>query len=578
MTSPGWLAVALCATTGVALGQDPTAAVPVAARTVRCAGQVIRRIDFDVDYPITRLDLARVPSLKRLQRKVHQPTRPEVVRAFLLLAEGDRCDEARRAESERLLRAQTFIAQARVSVLDAGDGGVVLVVNVVDEFAVPLDVQAATTSPYVRRFGTGSSNLDGRGITLVAGWRTGLGYRDEYSLLAKSYALRGRPLQVTATGTLRTLGGDWLLDVARPFITDYQRVAWRVSVGQADGYLPFARPDTEPVSLGLRRITADAGVIARVGPPGKLFLYGASLSRELLEPSSNPVDLRPTGPVPDTTTALAGRYTRYDARRVNLLAGIRRVQFFNVSGFDVLEGTQDVRTGVQAGLVVGRGLRALGATEADLLLSTDLFVGTGDALLYSMVDARWQAQRHERDANWDEVMWDAAATTYWRHSSNRTLIVTATWAGGYRNSAPFQLTLGDPVGGLRGFVNSRQAGGERFVLRAEDRWYLGRISTLAAVGLAPFAGVGVMTARDAPFGATTHPAAAIGLSLLAAVPPPSRRLFRLDLTLRLTPDGVSPVFSIATSGADVARMGFREPADILRSRARAIAPSVFNWP
>ena len=578
MRSLRWLAVALGAATGIASGQEPAVVAPAALKPTRCAGQVIRRVDVDVDYPITRGDLARVRGLERLQQRIHALTRPDVVRAFMLLAEGDPCDEARRAESERLLRAQAFIAQASVSVFDAGDEGVVLAVNVVDEFAITMDVSAAVSSPYLRRFGTGSSNLGGRGITLVGGWHTGLGYRDEYSLTARTYALGGRPLQITATGTQRTLGGEWSLDVARPFITDFQRVAWRVGVGQSDGYLPFARPDTDAVALGLRRITADAGVIARIGSPGKLFLYGASLSRELVEPSSNPIVIRPTGPLPDTTTALNGRYARDDARRVNVVAGLRRVRFFTVTGFDVLEGTQDVLTGLQAGLVVGRSLPVLGATALDLLVSSDLLFGVGGAERYTRVNARWQAQYRDASARWGDVMWDANATTYWRRNADRTLVVTATWAGGYRSTAPFQLTLGDPVGGLRGFEISRQAGGERFVLRVEDRWYLGRISTLAAVGLAPFVGIGFMGARDAPFGATTHGAVAVGVSLLATAPPPSRRLFRLDLTLRVTPDGVSPVFSFATSAADVARMGFREPADILRSRSRAIAPSVFNWP
>ena len=582
--------VALCAAGGTAHAQEPvggrasasspaaSAPAPAGLRAVACAGQIIEQIEVEAEFPIIAADLARVPRLKWLQERLHTTTKRDVVRAFLLLAEGEPCDDARRAESERLLRAQSFIAQARIRAYDAGNRQVVLVVSVVDELSFQLDVSASLTAPYARRFGGGSSNVDGRGITLTSQWREGLAYRDEWYGRLESYTFMGEPLQVTLDGVRRTNGGDWSLDVARGFLTDYQRLAWRVGVGQNDGYVPFARPDTEPSWLGFRRVFADVGAMMRIGRPGNLWSFGASLSREVTQTSSTPTLLRSTGPLPDTTSQLTGRYARYDARRLNLLVGLRQVHFFNVSGFDVVEGTQDARTGVEAGLLVGRGLTLLGAEEPDVLVSTEVFMGAGGQNRYGKLDVKWQSRFRDARSDWDAVMWDAKGTAYWRLRDNRTLIATMTWAGGYRSATPFQLTLGEPDGGLRGFVSSRQAGGERVMMQLEDRWYLGRISSVAAVGLAPFIGWGAMGARDTPFGATTHSAAAVGLSLLAAVPPRSRRLLRLDLTLRVTPDGVSPVFSVGTSGRNDSRAEFREPTDILRSRARATTPSSYNWP
>lgn len=581
--------VAIGATTttvGIALAQEPVGApqpapIPVRStglKAVACGDQVIERIEIDADFPIVAEDMARVPRLAALQRRFHTLTRREVVRAFLLLAEGEPCDEARRAESERLLRAQGFIAQARIRTYDSGDRQVVLVVSVVDEFSPQLDLAVATSSPYVRRFAAGSSNVDGRGITLNGQWRTGLAYRDEAYGRFESYTFEGKPLQVTLAGAMRTLGGDWSLDVGRGFLTDYQRIAWRVGLGQSDGYVPFARRDTEPSWVGFRRVFAEVGGMMRLGRPGNLWSFGASLSREATEVSSAPILLRSTGPLPDTTSVLVGQFQRRDARRLNLLIGLRRVRFFNVSGFDVVEGTQDLRTGAQIGLLIGRGLRELGADDRDVLLTSELFIGQGGQNRYLVVNAKWQARYRDVRSGWDAVMWDASAALYWRLRENRTLIATTTWAGGYRSATPFQLTLGEPTGGLRGFADSRQAGGERVVVNLEDRWYVGRISSLAAVGIAPFIGVGIMGARDAPFGATSPPAVSIGLSLLAAVPPRSRRLFRADASLRLTPDGALPVFTFGLSSRDDSRAGFREPTDVVRSRARASTPSAYTWP
>ncbi len=561
--------------TGVAApvwAQDANRGTPVA-----CVGQVIRRIDVRPSYPIPGGELDKVEWLQRFQQKAHALTRPEVARAFVLLREGDRCDERRRAESERLLRAQPYIAQARVQPLDAGNGQVDLDVSVVDEFAIGADLALNSASPYVRRFSTGSSNLDGRGVSLAGGFGSGGAYRDEYTLRSSSYVMNGEPLFVSAAASRRRMGGDWGVEAGVPFLTDFQRVAWRASVGQTDSYLPFARPDTDAVSLGVRRVNAEIGVVTRFGPPGSLVLLGGGFSRDLAETSTQPLALRGMGPVPDTTTVL-NRYQRLDQRRLDLLFGLRHLSFTRTSGFEVLEGTEDVGLGFQTGFVLSRGLPELGSTEGDILLSSDFYFGQGDAFHFLRVDGRAQARRPDDTGVWDSVLWDFSVRGYWRLGLARTLVASGIWTGGYRSPVPLQLTLGDEIGGVRGFTNSRQAGGERITFRLEDRWYLGRVFGLAAAGIAPFVDVGYMGKRDAPFGADTKPAVAIGISLLGAIPPASRRLWRLDLTYRVTQDGFAPLWMIGSSSRDGSRFAFQEPPDLERSRARAVSPARYSWP
>ena len=563
----------------------PAAAAPLPPPPplpVPCAGQPIRRIATRTEYPLTGEWLARVPKLAAAQNRLHMPTRGSVLRSFLLLKEGDACDEERRAESERLLRAQPFIAMATIVATDAGDGGVVLDVAVIDEVSVVVGLDVDAKSPFVHNLRLGSANLDGRGIYIAGEWRDGLAYRDEWSVQAASYELVGRPIQLSVNGIRRTMGGDWQVGVALPFQTDYQRSAWRLTVGQFDTYIPFVRPDTEPVAIGLRRSYAELGAIKRLGSPGSLFLLGLALTGEVETPSSQPMLLRATGPLADTTAATMAifnnRYSTSDSRRINFLAGYRRVRFLRVTGFDVLEGTQDVRQGFEGGLVIGRGMTELGAGERDVLLATNLYAGVGDSYRFATLDAQWQGRYRDAALGWDDVTWSARAQYHLRLQLDRTVIASVEWSGGSREHVPFQLTLGEGVGGVRGLRNSRAAGSERVVARIEDRWYLGRLFGVAAVGLAPFADVGTLRAGDVPFGANTEPTASVGVSLLGAVPPPSRRLFRLDVIYRVTPDRYAALWTFGISIRDVARVVFQEPADITRSRSRSIPASIFNYP
>src|SRR5690348_3911516 len=75
--------------------------------------------------------LRRVPLIGKIVREGHVITRPDIVRGFLLMKVGDGCNELRRTESERILRALPFIADATVDVLPNGRGGVDLSVTTI---------------------------------------------------------------------------------------------------------------------------------------------------------------------------------------------------------------------------------------------------------------------------------------------------------------------------------------------------------------------------------------------------------------------------------------------------------------
>ena len=118
-------AVLLCAGASPLAAQRTTGLVP-------CRGQRIDSISIDAQAP-TVAGLRRVPVVGNVVRETHVVTRDEIIRRFLLLHVRGRCSELRRAESERILRAQPFIADANIDVVGNARGGVNLEIHTIDE-------------------------------------------------------------------------------------------------------------------------------------------------------------------------------------------------------------------------------------------------------------------------------------------------------------------------------------------------------------------------------------------------------------------------------------------------------------
>jgi len=74
------------------------------------------------------------------------------------------------------------------------------------------------------------------------------------------------------------------------------------------------------------------------------------------EPDSSAAFVTDTGLVLDSGSSLQSRYDAFQSARLNLIVGYRQVNFLRVTGFDALNGTQDMRRGVQAMFTIGRAL------------------------------------------------------------------------------------------------------------------------------------------------------------------------------------------------------------------------------
>lgn len=571
LVASAWLGPALCARAAAA--QDT-------GRVVRpCDGRMVSAIDIRPQVPYYSGYGKQWRPLARFLASVHAVTTPAVVRSFLALHIGESCTELRRRESERILRVQPFLAEARITAYDDNAGGVRMDVFTADEISLTGGIGLRSAAPHLLGLRLGEANLAGQGVRVVAAWDNGLRLRDHFGGRITAYEVAGHPYEFTVQGNRNSLGGDWTVTLVHPFFTDLQRLGWIAEAGEVRTYVNFLNSEfvTDP-ALDFSRHFAQVGAVARVlGGPGHAWLFGATLSQETATPGQQPLLVSDSAVLPFVDPSLTARYAPLKAARVNALVGIRDVRFLRVTGFDALNGDQDVLVGIQAGGLLGRSVQVLGFTAQDLLVAGGLSAGTGNAHSYLGLQGSTQERFDLRVHHWDNILTAGRLAYYWKPSPVHTVIASAEYGVGLDQQLPFALTLGDLRGGVRGFHKSDIAGGERMVARLEERWLMGPVQGLGELGLAAFSDAGRIWARGVPFGANSPTEVSVGLSLLAAVPIRSKRIWRFDLAIPVTHDPSAARYEIRFSNSQAGPF-YLEPRDVTRSRIRSVPTSIFEYP
>ena len=546
--------------------------------SVPCKGQIISRIEVSARPPFEVKGSSLQRRLARQLTALHSTTNPDVILRFLALQPGMACSELRRLESERILRAQPYLADAAVTAYPDNLGGVYLGVTTVDEVSLVLGGGGSGSEPYLRSFRLGEENLMGEATSVVGRWSYSENFRDNFSAQIIDYQFLGRPYQLKLDGARNELGGNWGFELSHPFLTDLQRISWRTTAGSREDYRYFRREEdlSRPAVL-LQRVYADVGGVIRVGPPGKLGLIGASLSYEDEMPEPFPTRIGFGTTERDTATALEDRYLRRRVTRVNALAGYRNVRYMRVTGLETLDGAQDIRRGVEIATVLGRGMGMFGGVNQDIFASGNVYIGAGTPSAFTTFEGTLEGRHDDGRSGWDGILGSSRLATYFKPAPRHTLNAAVELTGGWEQRIPFQLTFADKDGGPRGFRNSWLAGGRRAVMRLEDRYFIGHVKQFASLGVAPFMDFGKLWAGDVPFGVDSRLNASVGVSILASVPPRSQRMWRLDIAYPLNRDSGARL-RVRLFSRDYTSIFWKEPGDVNRNRERSIPTSVFNWP
>ncbi len=544
---------------------------------VPCNGQRINAITITSRAP-TVAGLRRIPVVSEVARAVHTTTQPDVISRFLLLHVGDRCSELRRAESAHILRAQPFLADASITVVPSDSGGVALDVQTIDEVAAVFSATLKAKAPLFTGLRVGDANAGGEGVYLAGRWWQESGLRDGYSFGVTDYQFLGQPYQATARLARAPLGGEYHFDVQRPFLTDLQRVAWRVQRGRSDDYVRFVDAAGSTHADLLSRDYADIGGLARIGPPGRLALVGVSVSHETAYAGTAPILISARGTSPDPAFPLDGRYASHTTSRLNALLGYRNLRYVRTTGFEGLRNVEDVPTGIEVGALIGKGAGLLGSRDHDVLVGGELYAGEASAESAIRLQVEAEARRPDTRAPWDGILSSGRLAWHQRTGQAHMVVTSLEWGGGWRVRVPFRVTLAGTDGGIRGMPEGVEQGGRRAIMRVEDRLLLGSVGQgVADLGVAFFADAGRLWAGDVPFGSTTPVRFSAGISLLAAVPSRSARTWRLDIALPNVP-GRGLRLALRISRNDQSTGFWREPRDVAIARERSVPASLFNWP
>jgi hypothetical protein len=552
----------------------PTLA-PSGRQVVPCIGQTIEQVTVYTEAPSVA-SLRRVPVVARIARTMHETTQPDVVERFLLFKAGDRCQELRRSESERILRAQPFIADADVFIVANDEGTVDAEVRTIDETAIVLGGNVRARSPSLYNVLFGNANLGGQGVYTSAAWRAGDGFRDSFAGRLIDNQFLGRVLVAGIEGERASIGGSWRMQAGRPFYTDLQRLAWRARTGAATGLVQLRLPDGTRPGVALQRRYFDVGAISRVGVPGRLALFGVAITGDDEEPGNRlllPDDgrVRDLGPVPRP-------YIPHHIARFNLLLGVRDIHFVRRRALDAITASQDVPLGAQLGMQIGRSSPILGAEEEDFFLAGDLYVGLSQSERFTTrLQLRSEGRRASGVAAWDGVLSSGRLTHQFKMNMENLDQLVIEYAGGFQQRTPFQLLLGVPDGGVRGYERSTFAGGQRLVARMEHRYAFGAVRNLGDLAVAAFADAGRQWAGDVPFGVNTPIKGSLGVSRLASVPPRSARLWRADVAFPVS-RGARSAVTLRFTNADRTAFVFRDPRDVMTGREVTLPSSIFAWP
>lgn len=517
----------------------------------------------------------------RLQKDVYaglgiafEPTRPQVIASYMRLKSGTVCSEIERSESERLLRAQPFIASATIRAVREGPGRSRLEVDVVDE---PRLLGAlGTRHGSLSLLTIGNENYAGRGVTVVGTVRRGFAYRDGAGIQVVKYGMFGRPdfLAVEAQ-QLPVIGERLSVELAEPFLTDLQVRAFHARTALRSGYGDLVAPSGELDAIYTRRTSFDAGGVARIGGAsggGLVGLLGAALLGESVRSGRDVVYLADTGLVVRAHDPFAAAYPGFTATYLAGIAGIRAIRFATVRGFDALAAEQDVGVGVQVDGLVGPSLVNRGIAR-DMLASAHLYAGRGDSASYAFVRAMAEAHLGAMGRT-EGVVASARVAWYRKPSADRTRIVSLDGSLLRRSVVPMQLTLRDHDGGVPGYGNSAYAGGGRLVAQVEERRVI-RPTPNADVAVAAFASAGALWAGDVPYGRCTGLRGAVGVSLLGAYPTGDQRTFRVDVAVPFTPERGRRI-EFRVSITDRTRLLWSEPRDVANARSGAVPVSLLR--
>jgi hypothetical protein len=450
----------------------------------------------------------------RLANKLHIATREPVIRQELLFAPGEPLDPELLAQTERNLRAFSFLRNARITSEPGDDGTAKVKVETWDAWSTELQLGFATAGNVgTWVVGVAERNLLGRGKLLEVARRSEID-RDSGTVIYRDPRIAGSRLAAEAVLSDLSDGGLGAFSLGRPFFSTLNRWAFRLGVSAFDRL--------DPLYANGEKVTE----LRHVRRGGELE-FARALSRS-------------------STSALRLHlaYRRWedevasDLRSFGVLeAGLtlRKHNFLKLTHVNAFENPEDFNLGHEASVFVGWSAEALGGEPGRSLFffleeRRGFRLGREHFVLGKL---SWGA-RHRR-GKLENGMATAQADYYHKLSPRRLLAGSAQFRYGSRLDPEVQLTLGADTG-LRGYPVRQFTGNRSLLLAGEHRWFIAdEVARLLSIGLAGFVDAGFVWPEGESL-ALGDMRTDLGISLLIGRNRfSSRRGLRLDLAYALQP-------------------------------------------
>jgi hypothetical protein len=560
---------------------------PASGQESPCPAGVISGIFIDNG---SVFDVGREPDRRfvwayRAANRLHVRTRPGVLRRELLVAEGDCLDVARLEDSERIIRALPFIADADVYSVAQADGTHHVVVETRDDWTFSIAPQwDAEERVGLVGIAVREGNLLGTGTRVSAFARRHQGER-VFGASVGTVQLLGTPVHADLTAERTPVGVAVVQGLAYPFRGEDGRWAFRQRVEhQERNFEYFVRDDEGRMARRYfeeERRGFDLAGVTRVGRPGRLTLFGAGVAGAWTVYPSGVLRTDDRGGLIDTIPAPAGLDTVASVR-VIFLAGQRNLTFVRRQALDAVRGDEDVALGVEVEASIGRSLRPI-ARDDDLHAALGVsLAGELGRLLWgvrTVAEGRRDLAAEPGDAEWTNLFAQGDAWGYWKpdRASPHTVAAGVTGVGGWRTAVPFQLTLGHRSG-VRGLSRHEFTGERRVVGTVEHRLYLGwPYPRLFDLGSAVFVDAGRIWGGGAGLAEPSPVEASVGVGLRFAFPPGSRTTYRADIAAPLGGRSDGGFVLTLGVGQSVGR-GAGDDPQLRRSSRRPLTASLFRFP
>jgi hypothetical protein len=587
-SSAALLLLALAGGVRPCAGQRPVEPAPAAAGDTTGGCPRIGHIFIDNNSVFLVGDPAldhRFTRAYRLVNRLHARTRESVIRRELLFSEGGCYAPERLEDSERILRATSYLADADVFSVRQADGSYDVVVETRDEWSTRLEVAGGGGEAVGMELR--EDNLAGRGARIAAFWRVQQGER-VYGARVGTPQLLDTHLDAELSVARTPIGISVAQRVAWPFRGEGAHWAFREGVVRDERNFEYFVPQGDHLERRLfpvERTTYDIGAVRRLGRRGHLSLLGLALAGERrrfpqdsLTARATPGDSLPGGGFIPNLAPVSNL-------RLVLLAGQRRVTFDRRRALDAVRGAEDVELGADVELALGR---TLGPLSSDDDVALDLGISAARDLPGNLLGGLRLVLEGKRDfeastdrQKWRDVLGQLDLWSYWRPSadSRHTVVFAARGAGGWRTRVPFQLTLGNRAG-LRGYPRHVEAGQRRVVLTLEHRAFLAwPYPRLFDLGSAVFVDAGKSWAGGDPFAEDSPLLVSAGAGIRLAFPPKSRRTYRLDFAVPVAPDFRPRAIQVSVgTGQAVGRTALDEDSQLTRSSRRPVGASLFSYP